>query len=855
MIDSKSKTAYKAETALPSYENDEYYPNLEKVIKLLFSSVNFLNKAFSLGLTKLSYSRPNIDFEDVATFYTLIDSLKSKRILITLLEATLSLLKRPRHKLDSPSDIFFLLIILENPIFVTHSIFSSINRYCENKAKSNFLSKQIHRNKNSDDIPSESIEGGSSYNHKCRHYYNRSECTPPNVDIDSKTRSIAVEILERTVSILSNTPKKTRHYLLNWISRYPASQFQSKTELLNAYISYRLTDIAQVVESPKKKQQDRIPSIIDTLYHASTGLGTSQQNRNSNSLQKVSLAPGSPTVSDGMPPGTESLEYSNFSSSSSRNNENTLPRRSNNLTSRSLSPSGKRKRPGSKTVPVYTYGKDWKIASFARLQSILFNANIITRKMPVSQFYNTMVDYVDIKADFEAWERLGVPVSTLNLQTKTPAAHSTDNGSHQLAVATAALESGSSYEVPLFAFCEYPFFISMGTKTRILEHDARRQMAHKAHEAFFNSISTNTPQQLYLHVSVRRSHILEDSFEVFESHEDDLKKGIRVHFIGEPGIDVGGLKKEWFLLLMRELFKPERGIFLCDEESGYSWFNIKAKQPLKYYKLTGVALGLALYNSTILDTNFHSVIFRKLFGAPYTFDDLKDLKPSLGKGLQQLLDYEGDDLEEVFSLNFTVPKESETGSVIGEENLIPNGCNISVTKKNRQDYVKRVIAYHLETSIRHVFEPLKQGFYKVVASNALTLFRPEEIELLIHGSDEEYFDVDALRAVTRYNHWSPKYTTPDKDAPVVQWFWKYFKMMNFKDQRKLLMFVTGSDRIPATGIATMTFSITRAGGNSNRYPVSHTCFNELCLYEYDSKQKLVNMLTRAIFESEGFGLK
>lgn len=109
--------------------------------------------------------------------------------------------------------------------------------------------------------------------------------------------------------------------------------------------------------------------------------------------------------------------------------------------------------------------------------------------------------------------------------------------------------------------------------------------------------------------------------------------------------------------------------------------------------------------------------------------------------------------------------------------------------------------------------------------------------------------------MTRYNHWLSRYKNPDQDAQVVNWFWRYFKALDLAMQHKLLMFVTGSDRIPATGVSTMQFTITRAGGNCDRYPVSHTCFNELCLYEYDSKQKLVNMLTRAISDSEGFGLK
>lgn len=41
--------------------------------------------------------------------------------------------------------------------------------------------------------------------------------------------------------------------------------------------------------------------------------------------------------------------------------------------------------------------------------------------------------------------------------------------------------------------------------------------------------------------------------------QHDLKKRVKVTFTGEPGLDMGGLTKEWFLLLMKEIFRPEYG--------------------------------------------------------------------------------------------------------------------------------------------------------------------------------------------------------------------------------------------------------------------------------------------------------
>lgn len=41
--------------------------------------------------------------------------------------------------------------------------------------------------------------------------------------------------------------------------------------------------------------------------------------------------------------------------------------------------------------------------------------------------------------------------------------------------------------------------------------------------------------------------------------QHDLKKKLKVSFTGEPGLDMGGLTKEWFLLLVRQIFQPNYG--------------------------------------------------------------------------------------------------------------------------------------------------------------------------------------------------------------------------------------------------------------------------------------------------------
>jgi E3 ubiquitin-protein ligase HECTD2 len=96
-----------------------------------------------------------------------------------------------------------------------------------------------------------------------------------------------------------------------------------------------------------------------------------------------------------------------------------------------------------------------------------------------------------------------------------------------------------------------------------MEHDARRQMEVKAREAFFDSIMTRKNVNQYLILKIRRECLVEDSLKgvgaVVGTGGEEIKKGLRIEFRGEEGIDAGGLRKEWFLLLVRDVFNPEHG--------------------------------------------------------------------------------------------------------------------------------------------------------------------------------------------------------------------------------------------------------------------------------------------------------
>jgi len=391
---------------------------------------------------------------------------------------------------------------------------------------------------------------------------------------------------------------------------------------------------------------------------------------------------------------------------------------------------------GAAKVQGQLYTNDWRIKGAARMMALFFAANTNRPKIQLSEFYNTLVDYCDLITDFDTWER----------------------------------------KVAKFSFCQYPFLLSMGAKMNIMEYDARRQMEVKAKEAFFTTVFQKRTVAPHLILKVRRDCIIEDSLSQISCNEMDVKKGLRIEFIGEDGVDAGGLRKEWFLLLCREVFDPLygmnllvkmliTGMFTWDENS-HCWFNPNSFETSDQFFLLGVVLGLAIYNSTILDVHLPLACYKKLLGVHCGLEDLKTFKPAVANSLEKLLAYEGDDFEEVFGLDFVTQKEGY--GQMETVDLVPGGSKKPVTKANRHEYVRRYTQYLLDTSISKQFEPFKRGFYHVCGGNALSLFRPEEIELLIRGSPEK-LDVDQLRAVAVYEGESSRVQVSENE-PVIRWY-------------------------------------------------------------------------------------
>jgi len=412
-----------------------------------------------------------------------------------------------------------------------------------------------------------------------------------------------------------------------------------------------------------------------------------------------------------------------------------------------------------------------------------------------------------------------------------------------------------------FSFCKYHWILDASSKRDILHLDARYEMSDHFREAMIQRLYVGAMSSPYLTVEVRRSNLIRDTIVQLqnaklenmilreeENGSDDskntyFKKPLKIRFAGEEGVDEGGVKKEFFQLVVAQIFDPKYGMFTYDSVSRTCWFNRDSVSSDEEYELVGIILGLAIYNMVILELRFPMYVYKKLMGYDSTLEDLKEVDPEMCKGFRKLLAFTGD-VENTYCRNFAVTYES-----FGVEKTVElkeGGKDIPLTDKNREEYVELYTKYMLHDSILRQFDAFKKGFMKVCGGPALQLFRPEELHMLICGSEE--LDFDALEKKT---HYDGGYT---KDSPVIKNLWKILKRFSLEQKKKFLMFCTGSDRAPINGLGHLGFTISRNGPDSERLPTSHTCFNHLLLPQYDTEEKLEKNLLIAVQNCKGFGL-
>jgi ubiquitin-protein ligase E3 A len=104
---------------------------------------------------------------------------------------------------------------------------------------------------------------------------------------------------------------------------------------------------------------------------------------------------------------------------------------------------------------------------------------------------------------------------------------------------------------------------STAAKVEVLQSEAKLvQNEEVVNNIFGNFGLMGMIEGIHLNLDIRRENILDDALTQLSQKQRSLRKPLRVKFVGEQGIDEGGVRKEFFHLLIEELFNPNYAMFL-----------------------------------------------------------------------------------------------------------------------------------------------------------------------------------------------------------------------------------------------------------------------------------------------------
>ncbi|NWX87102.1 HERC4 ligase, partial [Nothoprocta ornata] len=134
----------------------------------------------------------------------------------------------------------------------------------------------------------------------------------------------------------------------------------------------------------------------------------------------------------------------------------------------------------------------------------------------------------------------------------------------------------------------------------------------------------------------------------------------------------------------------------------------------------------------------------------------------------------------------------------------------------RKEYVDLYVNYMLNKSVQKPFEDFKRGFSRGCPTKTWKIFLPEEIQTVLEGHVN--YDWHHLEKNVQYINYQ-------KSDRTIKNFWNVFHRLPEEKKKMFLAFLSGSDRIPATGMPYFVFYIADPNKEDPDawYPFSNTC--------------------------------
>ena len=351
------------------------------------------------------------------------------------------------------------------------------------------------------------------------------------------------------------------------------------------------------------------------------------------------------------------------------------------------------------------------------------------------------------------------------------------------------------------------------------------------------------PFSLYLD----RQNLLDDTLKS-TNNIDNLYRDWKIRYKGEEGIDAGGLLRDFFSNIFEILEGEQLKLFIRGESSDISFilnpFLMQNEKNFEYCRLIGILLAKAIIQSVTINICFNKLMYKMILCERIEFDDLIFIDSQLYNSLKNLkenlelnnIDGNGNnDMIKELELNYSIEMKDCYNHVHSFE-LVKNGRNIIV--ENLDDFIQKRLNFLIG-----IYEPfikqIRDSFYQHLPSDKIKCLNSNELELLLNG--RPFIEVEEWKTHTEYKG---QYKA---DHIVIKWFWEILSELSQKELSNILLFATGSTRVPLGGFEELSnngskskFTIESCAyiKNKRNFIRAHTCFNRIDLPCYPNKVEL-----------------
>ena len=285
-------------------------------------------------------------------------------------------------------------------------------------------------------------------------------------------------------------------------------------------------------------------------------------------------------------------------------------------------------------------------------------------------------------------------------------------------------------------------------------------------------------------IEVRRSRCFKDSVTTFAGKGLNVwRQPLKVAFVGEAGMDSGGVTREWFSCICAALSRGSLDLFWAGGPAANQLYvNPLSSSPshLKRFHFVGMFMAKALLESSArakelgpisLNLRFCEPFWKLLLGIPLSLMDLQALDPVEFRSLLQILQLDIDGLIfETFAWNFQhvrrgggaadganggggsaaardepeVPSVPTGASPFSGDSaqrveasipLKPGGAHVRVTNANKREYVLLKAQKMLMGAVEAQMSAVIDAFHALVPRELVEkyAFTPLEMQLLVCG--------------------------------------------------------------------------------------------------------------------------